>query len=170
MPGSAARAARCRGARGALTKRPSLAELRRRLAPALPRGRRKVGEPGRAGPRVWRASSATRGWAGGAGTPARVARDLGWPALPPHLRLPDLRRPELKAVTVPRSSIRRDPEQSRKGSCSVDRGHPGSPEGQKLTGSRRGGAPGCRPAPPGGSELFGVLKVEILEGAWDPCR
>lgn len=43
---------------------------------------------------------------------ARVARNLGWPALPPHLRLPDLRRPELKAATVPRSSGGQEPERS----------------------------------------------------------
>lgn len=112
VPGSAARAARCRGASGALTKRPFLAELRRQLARALPRGRRKVGEAGGAGPPVW-ACELRDPWVGRwSGDAARVARDLDWPALPPHLRLPDLRSPELKAVTVPRSSIRQDREQA----------------------------------------------------------
>lgn len=80
VPGSAARAARCRGASGALTKRPFLAELRRQLALALPRGRRKVGEAGGAGPPVWACELRDRGWAGGAGTPRGL---LGTWAGPP---------------------------------------------------------------------------------------
>lgn len=48
-------------------------------------------------------------WSGDA---ARVARNLGWPALPPHLRLPDLRRRELKAATVPSSSRGQEPERA----------------------------------------------------------
>lgn len=49
------------------------------------------------------------------GDAARVARNLGWPALPPHLRPADLRRPELKAATVPRSSRGRSRWSEQKG-------------------------------------------------------
>lgn len=78
----------------------------------LPRGRRKVGEASGAGPRVWCVSSLTREGDRWSGDAARVARNLGWPALPPHLCLPDLRRPELKAATVPRSSSGQEPERA----------------------------------------------------------
>jgi hypothetical protein len=164
VPGSAAWAARCRGARRALTKRPLLAELRRRPAWALPRGRRKVGEAGGAGPRVWRVSSATREGTGGVGTPLGL---LGTWAGPPSRHTSASQTCGAGSESCHCASLqqRAGAGASRKGSCSVGRDHPGSPEIQKLKGKPAWGAPGCRSESLGSAELLGVLKVEILEGA-----